>query len=74
MNALCLLSEMVYPPYPIAERIHKKMTAGGYASEDEFFIEMEKLVYDQNLDAVFHNLAQARVEESQLCGSLLGFR
>ena len=50
MNALCLLSEMVYPPYPVAERIHKKMTAGGYASEDDFFIEMEKLVYDQNLD------------------------
>lgn len=50
MNALCFLSEMVYPPYPVAERIHKKMAAGGYASEDDFFIEMEKLVYDQNLD------------------------
>lgn len=50
MNALCILSEMVYPPYPVAERIHKKMAAGGYGSEDDFFIEMEKLVYDQNLD------------------------
>lgn len=50
MNALCFLSEMVYPPYPVAERIHKKMVAGGYASEDDFFIEMEKLVYDQILD------------------------
>ena len=50
MNALCFLSEMVYPPYPASERIHKKMAAGGYASEDDFFIEMEKLVYDQNLD------------------------
>lgn len=55
MNALCFLSEMVYPPYPVAERIHKKMVAGGYASEDDFFIEMEKLVFDQNLDTqVFH--------------------
>lgn len=27
MNALCFLSEMVYPPYPVAERIHKKMAA-----------------------------------------------
>ena len=50
MNALFFLSEMVYPPYPIAERIHKKMVAGGYASEDDFFIEMEKLVYDQIRD------------------------
>ena len=50
MNALCLLSEMVYPPYPAAEKIHKKMAAGGYSSEDDFFIEMENLVYDQNLD------------------------
>lgn len=50
MNALCLLSEMVYPPYPVAERIHKKMAAGGYASEEDFFVEMENLVYDQNLD------------------------
>lgn len=50
MNALCLLSEMVYPPYPVAERIHKKTAAGGYASEDDFFIEMEKFVYDKNLD------------------------
>lgn len=29
MQALCLLSEMMYPPYPVAERIHKKMAAGG---------------------------------------------
>ena len=50
MNALCLLSEMVYPPYPVAERIHKKMAAGGYASENDFFVEMENLVYDRNLD------------------------
>ena len=55
MNALCFLSEMVYPPYPVAERIHKKMAAGGYSSEDDFFIEMERLVFDQNLDMqVFH--------------------
>ena len=35
MNALCFLSEMVYPPHPVAERIHKKMAAGGYAVIDE---------------------------------------
>ena len=46
MNALCLLSEMVYPPYPVAERVHKKMAAGEYASAEDFFIEMENLVYD----------------------------
>ena len=40
MQALCLLSEMMYPPHPIAERIHKKMAAGGYASEEDFFIEI----------------------------------
>lgn len=49
MNALCILSEMVYPPYPVAERIHKKMAAGGYSSEDDFFIEMESLVYDSHV-------------------------
>ena len=25
MNALCLLSEMVYPPYPVAQQIHMAM-------------------------------------------------
>ena len=50
MNALCLLSEMVYPPYPVAERIHQKMAAEGYPSEDDFFIEMELFVCDKNLD------------------------
>lgn len=49
MGALCILSEMVYPPYPVAERIHKKMAAGGYASEDAFFNEMEALVYNDNV-------------------------
>lgn len=49
MSALCILSEMVYPPYPVAERIHKKMAAGGYASEDDFFIEMESFVYDSKV-------------------------
>ena len=49
MQALCLLSEMMYPPYPVAERIHKKMAAGGYASEEDFFIEMESFIYDSDL-------------------------
>ena len=49
MQALCLLSEMMYPPHPIAERIHKKMAAGGYASEEDFFIEMESFIYDSDL-------------------------
>ena len=30
MQALCLLSEMMYPPHPVAESIHKKMAARGY--------------------------------------------
>ena len=66
MNALCFLSEMVYPPYPVAERIHNKMAAGGYASEDDFFIEMEKLVYDQNLDM---HIFYAPVFELPMTGS-----
>ena len=49
MQALCLLSEMMYPPYPVAERIHQKMAAGGYASEEDFFIEMESFIYDSDL-------------------------
>lgn len=49
MQALCLLSEMMYPPYPVAEKIHKKMAEGGYASEEDFFIEMESLIYDSDL-------------------------
>ena len=49
MQALCLLSEMMYPPYPVAERVHKKMAAGGYASEEDFFIEMESIIYDSDL-------------------------
>ena len=49
MQALCMLSEMMYPPYPVAERIHKKMAAGGYASEEDFFIEMESFIYDSDL-------------------------
>lgn len=46
---MCLLSEMMYPPYPVAEQIHKKMAAGGYSSEEDFFVEMESLVYDSKL-------------------------
>lgn len=49
MQALCLLSEMMYPPYPVAEKIHKKMAEGGYASEEDFFIEMESFIYDSDL-------------------------
>ena len=49
MQALCLLSEMMYPPYPVAEKIQKKMAEGGYASEEDFFIEMESLIYDSDL-------------------------
>lgn len=49
MQALCLLSDMMYPPYPVAERIHKKIAAGGYASEEDFFIEMESFIYDSDL-------------------------
>ena len=49
MQALCLLSEMMYPPYPVAEKIHKKMAEGGYASEEDFFIEMENFIYDSDL-------------------------
>ena len=48
MQAMCLLNEMMYPPYPAAERIHKKIAAGGYSSEEDFFVEMESLVYDSN--------------------------
>ena len=48
-QAMSLLSEMMYPPYPVAERIHKKMAAGGYSSEEDFFVEMEGLVYYSNL-------------------------
>ena len=48
MQAMCLLNEMMYPPYPTAERIHKKIAAGGYSSEEDFFVEMESLVYDSN--------------------------
>ena len=48
-QAMCLLSEMMYPLYPVAERIHKKMAAGGYSSEEDFFIEMESLVYGSKL-------------------------
>ena len=47
--ALGLLSQMMFPPYPVAERIHKKMAAGEYSSEEDFFIEMENLVYDSKL-------------------------
>lgn len=49
MQALCLLSEMMYPPHPVAEKIHKKMAEGGYASEEDFFIEMESFIYDSDL-------------------------
>ena len=49
MQALCLLSEMIYPPHPVAEKIHKKMAEGGYASEEDFFIEMESFIYDSDL-------------------------
>ena len=49
MQALCLLSEIMYPPYPVAEKIHKKMAEGGYASEEDFFIEMESFIYDSDL-------------------------
>lgn len=49
MQALCLLSEMMYPPYPVAEKIHKKMAEGAYASEEDFFIEMESFIYDSDL-------------------------
>lgn len=49
MQALCLLSEMMYPPHPVAEKIHKKMAEGGYASEEDFFIEMENFIYDSDL-------------------------
>jgi hypothetical protein len=55
MQALCLLSEMMYPPYPVAERIHKKMAAGGYASEEDFFIEMESYIYDSDLHLQRYN-------------------
>ena len=55
MQALCLLSEMMYPPYPIAERIHKKMAAGGYASDEDFFIEMESFIYDSDLHLQRYN-------------------
>lgn len=47
--ALGLLSQMMFPPYPVAERIHKKMAAGEYSSEEDFFIEMENMVYDSKL-------------------------
>ena len=39
----------MYPPYPVAEQIHKKMAAGGYASKEDFFIEMESYIYDSDL-------------------------
>ena len=49
MQALCLLSEMMYPPHPVTEKIHKRMAEGGYASEEDFFIEMESFIYDSDL-------------------------
>lgn len=49
MQALCLLSEMMYSPHPVAEKIHKKMAEGGYASEEDFLIEMESYIYDSDL-------------------------
>lgn len=47
--AMYLLSEMMYPPYPLAERIHKKMAAGEYTSEEDFFIEMEGYTYNSKV-------------------------
>ena len=44
MQAPCQRSEMMYPTYPVPERIHKKMAVGGYASEEDFFIEMESFI------------------------------
>lgn len=39
----------MYPPYPVSGRILKKIAAGEFSSDDDFFIEMENLVYDRNL-------------------------
>ena len=48
-HAIECLSEMMFPPYPVSERICAKIAAGEYSSYDDFFTEMESLVYDRNL-------------------------
>lgn len=49
LYALHSLHEMIAPPYSITQKLRRNIVEGCYNTADEFYMDMEKLVYDSTM-------------------------